>query len=48
VKFQERLDRMMASCARFIDFDKIDVMITSAFRFSGWTDNGAQPPYTGL
>jgi hypothetical protein len=48
VKFQERLDRMMASCARFIDFDKIDVMITSAFRFGGWTDNGAQPPYTGL
>lgn len=45
VKFQDRLDRMMASCARFIDFDKIDVIITSAFRFGGWTDNATQPGY---
>jgi hypothetical protein len=44
-KFQASLDRMMSSCARFIDFDKIDVMITSQFRFGGWADNDAQPGY---
>jgi hypothetical protein len=44
-KFQERFARMMGSCARFIDFDKIDVMITSEFRFGGWADNDLQPDY---
>jgi hypothetical protein len=47
-KFQDRLDRMMGSCARFIDFDKIDVMITSEFRFGGWSDNAAQPHFKSL
>ena len=45
-KFDERLDRMMSSCDRFIDRDKIDVLITSLFRFGGWTDNKAQPAYS--
>jgi hypothetical protein len=44
-KFQACLDRMMTSCARFIDFDRIDVMITSEFRFGGWADNGKQPHF---
>jgi hypothetical protein len=44
-KFDQRLDRMMTSCGRFIDTDKIDVMITSLFRFGGWADNKAQPAY---
>lgn len=44
-KFDERLDRMMSSCDRFIDRDKIDVLITSQFRFGGWSDNPSQPAY---
>jgi hypothetical protein len=44
-KFDERLDRMMTSCDRFIDRDKIDVLVTSLFRFGGWADNKAQPAY---
>lgn len=44
-KYQERFTRMMSSCGRFIDVDKIDVMITSEFRFGGWADNGTQPSY---
>jgi hypothetical protein len=30
-KFDRNLAKMMESCARFIDFDRIDVMITSQF-----------------
>jgi hypothetical protein len=44
-KFEQRLDRMMTSCGRFIDTDKIDVLVTSEFRFGGWGDNKAQPIY---
>ena len=44
-KFDERLDRMMSSCDRFLDRDKIDVLVTSLFRFGGWTDNKTQPLY---
>ena len=44
-EFDERLDVMMTSCGRFIDMDKIDVLITSEFRFGGWSDNKAQPMY---
>lgn len=44
-KFEQRLDRMMSSCGRFIDVDKIDVLITSEFRFGGWADNKDQPAY---
>ncbi len=47
-KYEERLDRMMTSCSRFIDVDKIDVMITSEYRFGGWSDNAAQPHYKDL
>jgi hypothetical protein len=36
---------MMTSCGRFIDVDKIDVLITSEFRFGGWADNDEQPGY---
>jgi hypothetical protein len=43
--FGERLDRMMNSCDRFIDRDKIEVLVTSEFRFGGWTDNADQPFY---
>jgi len=44
-EFDERLDTMMTSCGRFIDMDKIDVLITSEFRFGGWADNKTQPMY---
>jgi len=44
-KYEANLKRMMDSCARFIDFDRIDVMVTSAFRFGGWADVGGQPDY---
>lgn len=44
-KYQERFARMMNSCGRFIDVDKIDVMITSEFRFGGWADDDKQPAY---
>jgi len=44
-KYDARLDRMMTSCGRFIDTDRIDVLITSQFRFGGWADNGRQPAY---
>jgi len=44
-EFDQRLDRMMTSCGRFIDMDKIDVLITSEFRFGGWADNKTQPMY---
>ena len=42
-EFQERLDRMMNSCDRFIDRDKIEVLVTSEYRFGGWADNADQP-----
>jgi hypothetical protein len=45
-KYQERFARMMTSCGRFIDVDKIDVLITSEFRFGGWADNDEQPAYS--
>ena len=32
-KFDKHLKIMMDSCARFIDFDKIDVFLTSEYRF---------------
>jgi hypothetical protein len=44
-KYQERFSRMMSSCGRFIDVDKIDVLVTSEFRFGGWVDNDDQPSY---
>jgi len=44
-KYQERFARMMTSCGRFIDTDKIDVIVTSEFRFGGWADNDSQPSY---
>jgi hypothetical protein len=44
-KYQDRFSRMMNSCGRFIDVDKIDVLITSEFRFGGWADSDAQPAY---
>jgi hypothetical protein len=44
-KYEQRLDRMMTSCGRFIDTDRIDVLITSEFRFGGWGDNRNQPAY---
>jgi hypothetical protein len=44
-KYEERFSRMMTSCGRFIDVDRIDVMVTSEFRFGGWADNGEQPSY---
>jgi hypothetical protein len=44
-EFDARLDTMMTSCGRFIDMDKIDVLITSEFRFGGWSDSKAQPMY---
>ena len=34
---------MMNSCDRFIDRDKIEVLVTSEFRFGGWADNADQP-----
>jgi len=37
-RYQENLDRMMKNCGRFLDFDKIDVIMTSEYRFGGWTD----------
>ena len=37
-RYKENLDRMMQNCHRFIDFDKIDVIMTSEFRFGGWAD----------
>jgi EthD domain len=33
-KFDANLAAMMESCARFIDFDRIDVLITSQFNFA--------------
>lgn len=33
-KFEKHLKIMMDSCARFIDFDKIDVILTSQYRFA--------------
>lgn len=44
-KYDANLARMMDSCARFIDFDKIDVIVTSAYRFGGWADVPGQPDY---
>ena len=44
-EFDARLDTMMTSCGRFIDMDKIDVVITSLYRFGGWSDNKVQPMY---
>jgi hypothetical protein len=38
VKFQANLDRIMQNCSRFLDFDKIDVLMTSEYRFGGWAD----------
>ncbi|WP_409284120.1 EthD domain-containing protein [Pseudomonas protegens] len=32
-RFEQNLAAMMQSCARFIDFDKIDVLPTSQYRF---------------
>ncbi len=43
--YQARLDEMMTSCGRFIDFDGCDVIITSEFRFGGWADSKDQPYY---
>ena len=37
-KFKTNLDRIMQNCSRFLDFDKIDVLMTSEYRFGGWTD----------
>lgn len=37
-KFAANLKRMMDNVARFIDTDKIDVILTSQFRFGGWAD----------
>jgi hypothetical protein len=37
-KYRANLDRMMQNCHRFLDFDKIDVIMTSEYRFGGWTD----------
>ncbi len=37
-RYQENLDRMMQNCGRFLDFDKIDVIMTSEHRFGGWAD----------
>ncbi len=34
-KYQARLQRMMESCYRFIDFDKIDVIIASEYVMKG-------------
>lgn len=34
-KFKRNLQAMMDSCARFIDFDKIDVIPTSEYNFEG-------------
>jgi hypothetical protein len=45
--YEDRLDQMMTSCGRFIDMDKIDVLVTSLFRFGGWADNKAQPKFQG-
>ena len=44
-KYEKNLKRMMDSCARFIDFDRIDVMVTSAYRFGGWADASGQPDF---
>jgi hypothetical protein len=44
-EFEQRLERMMTSCGRFIDMDKIDVLITSLFRYGGWSDSKTQPMY---
>jgi hypothetical protein len=35
---QANLDRIMQNCGRFLDFDKIDVIMTSEHRFGGWAD----------
>jgi len=37
-RYQANLDRMMQNCRRFLDFDKIDVILTSEYRFGGWAD----------
>ncbi len=37
-RYQANLKRMMDSCQRFVDFDKIDVLLTSEYRFGGWAD----------
>ncbi|MBP1685510.1 MAG: hypothetical protein H6Q33_1653, partial [Deltaproteobacteria bacterium] len=34
-RYQARLQRMMESCHRFIDFDKIDVIIASEYVMKG-------------
>jgi len=34
-RHQQHLARMMASCAKFIDFDRIDVIATSEYRLHG-------------
>jgi hypothetical protein len=44
-KFESSLKEMMDSCARFIDFDRIDVMVTSEYRYGGWSDLPGQPDY---
>jgi hypothetical protein len=31
-----RLEAMMSSCARFIDFDRIEVVVMSEYAFGGW------------
>lgn len=37
-RFKENVQRMMDSCKAFIDFDKIDVILTSEYRVRGWQD----------
>ena len=37
-RYKENLDRILQNCGRFLDFDKIDVIMTSEHRFGGWTD----------
>ena len=44
-KYEKNLKRMMDSCSRFVDFDRIDVMVTSAYRFGGWADASGQPDF---
>lgn len=34
-KYRRNLELMMASCARFIDFDRIDVLATSEYVLHG-------------
>ena len=37
-RYKANLDRIMQNCSRFLDFDKIDVIMTSEHRFGGWAD----------